>query len=224
MSNERQALDRIADSVLRALPRLKKGEPELAVGIYRLLSWGEPVTHEKLARELGVARRAVDASIKGWSGIFHDDEHRVIGFWGLSIPETKHRFVVKGRTLYTWCAWDTLFIPGILGEAAEVESACPVTGRSVRLTVSPRGIKCLEPAGTMLSLMEPDARRVRENVIANFCHYVHFFASGEAGRRWTDARPGTSIITPAQGFEIGQLMNRPGMAEAWLHNRRVKRP
>lgn len=214
MKPEHPAVDHLADSILRALPRLKKGEPEIAVAIYRLLSLGEPVAHETLAENLGITQDIVDAAITDWTGIFHDDEHKIIGFWGLSIPETKHRFVVKEKMLHTWCAWDTLFIPGILHETAEVESQCPVTGQSIRLTVSPLRIERLEPAGAVLSLMEPVAKKVRENVILNFCHYIHFFASGEAGERWTSKRPGMRIVTPADGFLIGQKINRAKYGEA----------
>ncbi len=35
-------------------------------------------------------------------------------YWGLAIAETKHRLEVDGRALYTWCAWDSLFLPEIL--------------------------------------------------------------------------------------------------------------
>ena len=50
-----------------------------------------------------------------------------------------HRFEVAGRTLYTWCAWDSLFLPQILGQEAEVESTCPLTAAEA----GPRRLTCL---------------------------------------------------------------------------------
>ena len=41
---------------------------------------------------------------------------------------------------YAWCAWDTLFLPARLGQAARVTSACPVTGELITLTVTPEGL------------------------------------------------------------------------------------
>jgi hypothetical protein len=41
-----------------------------------------------------------------------------------------------GVTLYAWCAWDTLFIPELLGRTARVESSCLET-KKVRLSVAP---------------------------------------------------------------------------------------
>ncbi|MGH7575101.1 MAG: organomercurial lyase [Longimicrobiales bacterium] len=43
-----------------------------------------------------------------------------------------HRFEIDARTLGTWCAWDSLFIPELLGEAARVQSTDPETGEVVR--------------------------------------------------------------------------------------------
>ena len=60
-----------------------------------------------------------------WPGVFLDEAQRVIGFWGLALPEMQHRYRVGERQLYTWCAWDTVFITPILNQVAEVESRCP---------------------------------------------------------------------------------------------------
>jgi len=65
----------------------------------------------------------------------------VTGFWGLSLHETTHCLEVSGKTLYGWCAWDTLFIPELLGSTARIISICPVTGKEIQLTVSSTGIE-----------------------------------------------------------------------------------
>jgi alkylmercury lyase len=39
-----------------------------------------------------------------------------------------HRFEINGLTLWTWCAWDSLFIPEILAQTARVASRDPETG------------------------------------------------------------------------------------------------
>ena len=58
------------------------------------------------------------------------------------IPEGEaRRFEVDGHTLSTWCAWDTLFIPEILGCSARVTSADPENGETVHLVVTPGRIE-----------------------------------------------------------------------------------
>ncbi len=58
---------------------------------------------------------------------YTDREGQIIGFGGLAVREMPHRFKVDGRT---WCAWDSLFILGILGLEADVESPAPGSTRS----------------------------------------------------------------------------------------------
>ena len=62
-------------------------------------------------------------------------------------------FSVDDQTLYTWCAWDSLFIPEILGHTARVESACPVTQARISLTVGPQRIIEAEPSGVVISMV-----------------------------------------------------------------------
>jgi alkylmercury lyase len=51
--------------------------------------------------------------------VFRDEEGRVVGFMGLSVVAFgEHRIELGGRTLTAWCAWDALFLPELLGEAA----------------------------------------------------------------------------------------------------------
>lgn len=52
------------------------------------------------------------------SFVYPDGEGRVLGFGGLTVAPMHHRFEVGGRILWTWCAWDSLFIPGTLGRQA----------------------------------------------------------------------------------------------------------
>jgi len=71
----------------------------------------------------------------------HDEHGRVIAFGGRSITATPHRFAVGDRELYTWCAWDTLFLPALRGQQARVRSTCPVTATEIRLTVAATGVR-----------------------------------------------------------------------------------
>jgi len=109
--------------------------------------------------------------LAGWSGVFYEEE-KIIGFWGLTPrPFSKHLLKSRGRTLYGWCAWDTLFIPELIGSTGEVESTDPETGQVVRMTVSPDGVNAVVPEGAVMSILEP-TEAMRADVVASFCHYV----------------------------------------------------
>ena len=83
-----------------------------------------------------------------------DEAGNIVGA-ALTTRETPHKVRVGGRDLYAWCALDTLFIPGLLGETADVESRCSSSGEPIRLTVSPDSIDACEPPGTWLSVFLP---------------------------------------------------------------------
>ncbi len=138
-----------AAAMMETVPPFGDDAKRLSIELYRQLARGEPVSQESLAEALGVPTREItalleDEQLKGW--VFYDDDQHVIGFRGLAIREMPHRFEVEGRTLYTWCAIDSLFIPDLLGKPAKVESRDPHTGTAITLTVTPDGVESVEPA------------------------------------------------------------------------------
>jgi alkylmercury lyase len=172
-----------------------------------LLADGIPVSCEQLASALKLPTDSIKDALNKWRGVWYDNEKRITGYWGLALPQTAHRFLVRGRVLHTWCAWDSLFVPELLGETARVESSCPETKRRIRLTVTPEGVIDLDPPGVVMSWLIPDLPKVRENVIANFCHYVHFFESAETGANWISGHQGTFAVTVAEAFALGKTRN-----------------
>jgi len=109
--------------------------------------------------------------------------------------------------LHTWCAWDTLFLPELLGRTARVESACETSGQPVRLTVSPAAVESAEPAAPFVSFVAPDASRFEGDIIKRFCHYVHFFRSRDDGETWAAKSPGTFLLTLEEAVELARLKN-----------------
>ena len=136
---------------------------------------------------------------------------RVIAFSGLSLRPTAHRFELAERELFTWCAWDTLFLPALLDQPARVRSQCPVTSAEVRLTVEPERI-CDSHPETLLVSFPPAAGVSTANITGSFCCHVHFLAGPDAAERWLRARPGTSALTLDQAFELGRHVTRPLLA------------
>lgn len=81
------------------------------------------------------------------------DDGAVVGL-ALSLRPTRHRFRVRGIDLYTWCGFDALFLPIMLGERAEVASTCPVTGAEIRMAVEPDGTaREVEPSTVVVGIV-----------------------------------------------------------------------
>jgi alkylmercury lyase len=196
----------LAQTLTDAMPRLRPDERQLALAVYRLLAAGEPVPASALAPELGGSEAEIAATLESWPGVFRSDDGRIVSFWGLAIPEMPHRFRVDGRELHTWCAWDALFIPELIGIPAEVESHPPLSGEPVRLVVAPDGIREVVPEATVVSMLSP-AEAFDQRVIMSFCHFVHFFPSPEDGAEWIAQHPGTFLLTVPEAHELGRIVN-----------------
>ncbi len=210
---EKHDLDRLAERFVQLFPALNEVSRRVALQAYGLLAKGTPVSKEALAEAAGVSLQALQEIMHGWPAVFYEDD-AIIGFWGLTPrPFSKHRFRVEGRDLYTWCAWDTLFIPTLLGKTAQVESPDPATGAITRLTVTPEGIESQQPAGAVMSFLEPNEKMMGD-IVTRFCQYVYFFSSVETAGAWIDANPGTSLMTLSDGFELGRKKNLARFGDA----------
>jgi alkylmercury lyase len=201
-------LESLAAAVADAAPDLGEEQQRIALKVYRWLAKGSPARPSDVARSAGVSEERVEELLGVWPGVFHDDDGGIIGFWGLTITKLSptHRLQVDGRDMFAWCAWDTLFLPGILDATARVESACPTTGETISLVVSPRGVVETSHLGAVVSFLTPD-RDFDTDVIQSFCHFVHFFASREAGNAWTTQHPETFLLSLEEAFELGRLVN-----------------
>ncbi len=207
------SLKELADKIVGAFPPSDPVSRQVAVSLYRLLAEGKPVPIGRLANTLDLPGETVSLGLSRIPA-FYDDQGAVIGFGGLTVAEMPpHIFRVEGRTLYTWCAWDSLFIPGILGKAAEVTSRDPITHTPISLTVAPDRVKHVRPKSTVVSILTPD-RTFDRDVIVNFCHFVHFFSSQEAGEAWIARHPGTFLLSVKDAFALGQLTNARNFGDA----------
>ncbi len=113
----------------------------------RLIARGQPVSAAQLALALDRPVEEIEEFYEKYqsAGGEFDVEGNLVGATLTQVP-TAHRFRVNGQHLYSWCALDALFLPGLLGETAEVESICPTTGAAIQLTIAPDGVRAYSPA------------------------------------------------------------------------------
>lgn len=201
-----QALNNVA-------PTFSIDEQFTAVALYRELAKGRPIAEDRVAavlkRNPEEARTLVSSrAIRPF--LYHDRAGRIAGFGGLAVTPMHHRLSIGERQLWTWCAWDSLFIPQILATEALVESPDPETKDLVRVAVSTHGLASPSPAGAVVSFLAPDSSAFRESattVMTRFCHYVFLFASRESGERWVDRHPGTFLYSVESAAELARRFN-----------------
>jgi len=201
------SVERISNAVIAAFPKLTSPEQRLSLATYRLLARGTPVATQAVAAEAGMALADAARLLDSWHGVERDRHGAITAFWGLTLSTTKHRFRVPEGQLCTWCAWDTLFLPALIGASADVESTCPVTRARISLRVATTGVLSVTPQQVVLSFVVPSEADIARSVTETFCCHVHFFASRDAGEEWAATRPEILLLALEEGWEIGARKN-----------------
>jgi alkylmercury lyase len=199
-------IEQLSAALIAAAPTLDAADRRLAGAIYRTLARGEPVTDETLATTTNRSIHDLRSTLASWPGVYRDNSGCIIGFWGLALAAMPHALQVDGTRLFTWCAWDALFLPAVLDTEARIESRDPRNGQTVRLTVGPDLITDRSHADMVVSFLVPEALFTRE-VITDFCHYVHFFTDTHSASAWTAAHDGTFAVDLDEAFELGRRWN-----------------
>ncbi len=116
------------------------------------------VSLEALGAQLGFEPARARELFAGLAtlGMEIDAEGNVVGA-ALTSTRTPHTIRLGARELFAWCALDTLFIPGLVGQPADIESTCPASGEAIRLRVSPDGACDYAPSAAVLSVLLPGA-------------------------------------------------------------------
>ena len=172
------------------LPENKRG---LALELYRQLGKGHPVNLEDLLVDKEISVEEAKEFLDSSGGVFYNDDGNIVGFWGIALPKMAHKIITDKQILYGWCAWDALFIPQLLGKTATIESLSP-TKEVIKLKLSEQGDVLEGSEDVMVSFLEPDAGKMMENVVANFCHYIFLFKDKSSGEEWVKEHEGTFLL------------------------------
>lgn len=200
----------LAEALLGVDGLFDRRDSRVALALYRLLAEGEPVSEECLADRSRVRASRVGSWLRD-ARVERDEHGRLVAFQGLSLAPTRHVLDVGGRTLYAWCAADTLLIHDLLRQPTRVRSTDPLTGTAVTLSLANGRVRGAEPATPVLSLVRPGIPiddLLGVNVVPAACGPINFFASEGSGRTFIDRVDGTFLLTIEQGLELARRVNQ----------------
>lgn len=183
-----------------------RDDQHLVLALYQALAQRVPVAPAVLAQHARRPIAEVQRTLATWPDIETDSNGRIVGFGGLSLTATTHRLRLADRVLYTWCAYDPLFIVPLLGETARVESTCPATSRRITLTVTPGGVHDISPRDAVLSFVLPGPD-THDDVRERFCNHVRYFSSSDASTPWLDQHPRAFVLPIEDAFELATRAN-----------------
>ncbi|MGH9206927.1 MAG: organomercurial lyase MerB [Acidimicrobiales bacterium] len=171
---------------------------ELIPHLVRALATGQSVQVEEIAASANLPLGDVERLLRSQPGTEWDGGGRLVGF-GLTSRPTAHRFEVGAKTLYTWCATDTLFFTVILGSPSVIESTCPATGQAIRIELDPHAVVSVTPAEAVVS--QRHHGELLSDVRSQVCDHGHFFASPAAATAWSVAHPEGEVLSVAEAFD-----------------------
>lgn len=166
-----------------------------------------PVTAEALAAATGEPVARARAHIEAAAGLGYEVEDGTLVGAALTLRPTRHRFRVRGHHLYTWCGFDALFLPIMLGERAEVASTCPITGTDITLTVEADGTpSAASPQSAVVGIVGHDVTSccTTTGPQSDVCTQMPLFASRQAGEQWQTGHPGVGIVDLLDAREIAR--------------------
>ncbi len=202
----RVRLQELAGTILGSHRPFTRDEQAIVRAAYGALAQGSPVPQEHIADAAGLPADVVSNTFSRWPGLAQlDQSGRVVACLGLSLERTMHRFEVGGRTLYTWCAWDTLFIPRLLRATADVASRCPITGVPVRAVVTPDGVADVHPSDTTVSFVTSCSTEGGPAPIGVCCRHIHFLGSVRAAPQWLESQPSGVVLSLDEAWELGRI-------------------
>lgn len=196
----------MAKRVLRLAHPLTTVEQRLLREGQRALVNGEPLTIDELGRLAEVSPLEVPKMLGQRPGFAHVDTlGRVVGLLGLSLQCSATRFDAAGRIVSTWCAWDSLFIPRVIGMRARIASHCPITKKLIQLVVGPEGVISTSTPDVRVSFLLGSDTDEGSGVVGVCCRHVHFLGSWKAADLWISDHPDGYVLTLDEAWEVGRL-------------------
>ena len=167
------------------------------------LAEGKPVSLDELARiwemPLEQVQLVVDGAVAA-GRVEVDSLGRLVG-GVLSLNPTDHRISMDDKQLYAWCAYDAIYTPSVVGKTAQIESQDPVTGATLKMTITPAEVEDVRPSGAVVSIVGVETD-MKGGPNSPRCSQMLFFGSRESANQWLQGRTEVSILTVKEAFEL----------------------
>ena len=59
----------------------------------------------------------------------------------------------------------------------------------------------------LVSFIAPDRQTAAQDIVSDFCRFVHFLSTPEAGAQWILRHPGAILATLEEAWELGRRRN-----------------
>ena len=185
----------------------------VALIVVGLTNYGEhPVQSTRLAEILGRSVSEAEALAQRWGppgtrvegGLISVDPERAKAAPRRQLRIGHRQFGVTG------CALDLLYYAPLVRPSLQLEETCPTTGTPIRLEFTSERVVRVEPAGTVLPVLNPQTLdqlegMSTEEIDANLCVQGPFFSSAEAAQEWLETHPGGRVFPVREAWDLSPV-------------------
>lgn len=190
------------------LPNLKNEERLISRFLYQKLALGRSVSIETIANELQEPIQDVQDHLNQMRYVEYSADSEVSAYRGVTLNKTKHHVFHNNFKIYTWCAFDTLFLADLLVKPVSISSNCPTCCKSIACKVTDRDLISLKETDTVMSFIIPNKVDYCEDLQNAFCCKVHFFCNEQCGSEWINMSPEIVFFDLAESLVIARERNR----------------
>lgn len=206
---EQLTKDEMIEAYRKAYDAIPKDALELDLRItvktIQALAEGSPLSPDRLAElwEMDIDQVGIILNQALAAGrIELNDQGNLVGGI-LSLNLTPHRISIDGKVLYAWCAYDAIYIPGVVGKSAQITSEDPNTDGLIDIFITPSGLARIHPEGTVISVVGPE-EDMRGGANSPRCSKMHFFESRDSADEWFQDPSGISFLSVEEVYEIAK--------------------
>ncbi|WP_444993890.1 organomercurial lyase [Aliikangiella sp. IMCC44359] len=190
------------------LPKFSELEKRVSKYLYIELAKGYPVPLAKIVKQLDIPEEQVRKLIDTLAYVEQNQNDEIIAYRGVTLSPTKHALVTNNSTVYTWCAFDTLFLLDLIDEPAHIHSTCAACNKKLILKPSKLAGSQFENNSMVMSLFVPEPSAYQESLRDSFCCKVHFFCNETCGQQWSSQQSNIELFSVDDSLTIAQERNR----------------
>lgn len=192
----------------KILPKFTELEKRLSKFLYIELVKGFPVPLAKIVEQLHLPEEQAIELLDALDYVEQNQNNEIIAYRGVTLSSAKHTLVTAESTVYTWCAFDTLFLLDLIDEPAHIHSTCATCNKKLMLKPSMLDGSKFENSSVVMSFLVPEPSAYQESLRASFCCKVHFFCNLNCGQQWSSLQSNIELFSIDDSLTIARERNR----------------
>ncbi len=176
-----QSLQSAIDGLIDLLPQLNKDCRDLSQLLYFELVKGKAVTLQHLKSISGYSEARLITLLSQLNYLHYNDDRAIVAYRGITLMPTQYRieidFFTEKTVVFTWCAFDSLFLADLLKQNLTIFAECPTCHQAIKLALANNKTFDSTKYPLYMSFILPSRDSYNQDLVNSFCDNIHFFCN-----------------------------------------------